>query len=185
MSSDIKYGPPRSEPTEQDYTNFRTPKYLKGHAHKIIHDLKRVARLYNGRLVRIFDNGGTSKCTTCTDTITGNIVLKNCPTCGGTGRGKRTLVGEYWVLFDVGPKYKIPTEFGNSENPGGVKETFTVVDAPLLRDEWLIVTVDTREVYKIFDVTPHIVAMQGVVVTQLAACARIPKGSAEHGVITW
>lgn len=181
----MEYGPPRPEPLEQDYTNFRTPTYLRGHANKIIHDLKKVARLYNGRLVRIFNNGTYEPCLTCTDTITGTIVLKNCPVCGGTGTTPRQFVGEYWNLVDLAPKYRVPTEFGNTENPGGIKDTFTVLGAPLLRDQWLIVTVDTKEVFEINDVMPQIVAMQGIVVTQVASCSRMPKGSVEYNVITW
>ena len=180
-----EFGPPRPEPTFQDYTNFRTPIYLRGHAKKIIHDLKKVARLYNGRLVRIYTGGGTTPCETCVDSITGSIVLKDCPTCNGTGTTPRTYVGEFWTLVDFAPKYRVPTEFGNTENPGNLKDTFTVLDAPLLKDQWLIVTVDTKEVYEINDVMPQIVAMQGTVVTQLASCARMPVGSVEHKVVTW
>ena len=179
------YGPPRPFPTQSDYTNIRTPSYMRGHANKIIYDLKKVARMYNGRLVRIYDNGTGERCTTCTDDITGEIVLANCPVCHGTGTSPRNYIGEFWNLIDFGPKYDAATEFGNTENPGGAKDSITVLGAPLLRDQWIIVIVDTKEVFKIIDVHPQLVAMQGIVVTQIASCSKISEGSPEYSVVTW
>lgn len=179
------YGPPRPPQPQSDYSNIRTPGYLNGHAAKIIHDLKKVARLYNGRLVRIYDNGSGDRCATCTDDITGEIVLTNCPVCNGTGKSSRNYIGEYWNLIDFGPKYGAPTEFGNTENPGGARDSITVLGAPLLFDQYLIVIVDTKEVFKIIDVEPQIVAMQGVVITQIASCAKMSEGSAEYSVVNW
>lgn len=180
-----EYGPPRPDFSYQDYSNFRKPSYLQGHAKKILYDLIKVARLYNGRLVRIFDYGTKEPCTTCVDTITGAVVLKDCPVCGGTGTTPRNYIGEFWAFADFGPKYTLGTEMGNTENPGGLKDSFVVLGAPLLKDQWLLVTVDTKEVFEIYDVLPQIVAMQGFVVTQVAACARMPVGSVENKVVDW
>ena len=46
----VAFGPPRPKVTT-DYTLFSTPDYLTGYARKILRDLVKVARMYNGRTV--------------------------------------------------------------------------------------------------------------------------------------
>lgn len=182
----VEYGPPRPHDIEEGpYTDLRTPRYLRGHANKILYDLKKVFRMYNARLIRIYDNGTGDRCTTCTDSLTGAKVLKDCPDCQGTGRSKRALVGEFWSLIDFGPKNSIASGSGNMESIPGSRDVFTVIDAPLLMDQWIIVVKDMREVFKIIDVEPQIVAMQGIVITQLASCGKLPAGDVEYKVIDW
>ena len=49
----VAFGPPRPKVTT-DYTSFSTPDYLTGYARKILRDLVKVARMYNGRLLKLY-----------------------------------------------------------------------------------------------------------------------------------
>ncbi len=179
------YGPKRTGDVTLPYTSFPTKPYVLGHANKIAHDLEKIARLYSGHKIRIFDAGSGERCQKCTDDITGEIVIANCPVCKGTGVSPRRYVGSYWSFIDFNPEYKIATEFGNTENPGSNRETFVVINAPLLHDQWLIVTDATKKVHKIIDVMPQIVALQGRVITQIAVCSKISFGEPEYSVVNW
>lgn len=168
------------------YNKFSTKKYLTGHASKILRDLTKAARMYNGRLVHIFKPGEGGRCTNCTNAITGEIVMTNCPVCFGTGKaGSWINVGEFWSYVDFGPTYNVTSELGNAENPSGIKDQFIILGAPILQDQYLVITHETRKVYKIYDVEPHIVAMQGTVIAQMAQCSPLAAGSQEYRLITW
>ena len=110
-------------------------------------------------------------------------MLHNCPQCFGTGTAPRTLIGDYWSYIDFNPNFRLSGEYGSSENPGGTRDMIVIVGAPLLRDQWLVIHVDTKEVFKIVDVQPQIVAMQGIVVTQLASVTKLPIGSVEYKLV--
>jgi hypothetical protein len=179
------YGPERPE-KQEDYTAFRVERYIQGHANKIIHDLEKSARMYNGKLVRIFRPTASTRCPQCTDSITGARVLSNCSVCNGTGMQEGySQLCEKWALIDVIPKYNLTTGLGNSDSPGGSKTPIVLIDTPILKDRDLIVTYYSKDVYKIVDVEPGIVAFQGIVITQVSQCNLISPGSKEYSVITW
>lgn len=180
-----EYGPSRPE-AEQSYAAFHTPVYLRGYSRKILHDLIKVARLYAGRRLRLFRPGEGSRCSRCTNTLTGEVLDSRCPECGGTGRvGSWAPLGDFWSFIDFGPTWRLGTESGNADNPGGVKDQFIVLGAPLLRDQDLLAVLETREVFKIWDAEPHIVALRGDVVAQIAACSRLGRGNAEYRLVDW
>lgn len=183
--TDYTYGPHRPAKAE-DYGDYRTEDYVLGYALKIIHDMEKMARLYNGRLVRIFRKSGGTRCPTCTDTITGAVVLTNCPDCGGSGMldGYSQLL-ETWAHIDVARKHNLTSQLGNSDSPGGADTPFVVINAPLLKDQDLLITVNTKDVHKIVNAEPQLVAMQGLVITQLTQCFRVSPGSPEYALADW
>ena len=184
MESDT-YGPVRP-PENHDYENFRTPVYLRGHAGKILKDLSRWARLYNGRLIRLFFPSQGERCLTCTNLITGERMLSSCPECHGTGFKKGwTFVGKFWCFVDFGPTYAISSENGNVENPGGIKDAVTVLGAPPIHDQSLLIFEETRQVYKVYNVEPHKVALLGSVITQICQGSYLSYGQSEYSLIDW
>lgn len=183
--TDYTYGPSRpGHPL--DYPDFSTPGYLTGHANKIIYDLEKKVRMYDGHLTRIFRTTDSDRCPTCTDTITGAIVLSDCPTCGGSGTVNGfEQIAEKWCLINFGPKKDLETEFGNADNMNAGTDQFVIIGAPMLKDQDLLITVDVKEVFKINQVEPQIVAMRGIVVTQMAGCTYISPESLEYNLIDW
>lgn len=172
-----------------DSPNFdalSTAYHLTGYAEKMRADIRRIVNLYNGVRIRVFslDESG-QKCPDCVDAFTGQVMYSNCTTCGGTGY----VVGYSYVcdtnaMVQFSPKIKTETEMGSAEG-NGRRDTFILVDVPLLEDQDLLVTVDTRRVYKIVDREPDIVAVGGEIIYQMAACSPLSKGSPEYKVITW
>ena len=180
----VAFGPPRPKVTT-DYTSFSTPDYLTGYARKILRDLVKVARMYNGRLLKLYRPAGEKRCPNCTDSITGEILLGNCRICRGTGKALAwEPAGDFWSLVDFGQKFRMASDNGAMENPG-VREQVTILGAPLMKDQHLVIFVETKEVYKIYDSEPHIVAMRGEVISQIASVSRISPGFPEHGLIDW
>lgn len=182
----LRYGPERPF-EDHDYANFRKPQYLRGFSKKIKHDLTRVARLYNGHRVRIFSpHKQGERCPECTNLITGERLVSNCPVCQGTGFKNGWLpLGRFWCFVDFGPRYDMATEYGNMDTQPGGKDAITVVGAPELHDQDLIIFEETRDVYKIYNVEPHIVAMLGDIVTQICQASPISYGQAEYKLIDW
>ncbi|MCD8550144.1 MAG: hypothetical protein LRY74_07580, partial [Shewanella xiamenensis] len=135
----IWYGPQRPEP-DNAYTKHPTPYYHNRFAVKMRHDLEKYFRLCAGKqftLLRRVKDGG--RCTTCTDVITGQILLDNCPECGGSGYSLGySVIGKYWSIPEIGPEERITGEFGNTESSGAARDTFVIVGAPLLRETDLV-----------------------------------------------
>lgn len=181
------YGPPRpAEMRDVGYGGFGTKRYLEGYAAKILGDLTLMAELYNGHKIRIFIVDMSGRCENCTNLATGEKLISNCPVCHGTGyKNSWKSIGDFWCLVDFGATFDIATPYGNTENPNGNKETAIVLGAPLLPDQSLIIFMENKEVYKIYDVKPHIVAMRGDVIAQMARCSRITPGSPEYKLIDW
>ena len=180
------YGPPRP-PKPEDHTDYRTPSYIKGSARKILYDLVRVAKLYDGKPVRIFKTGTSQdeRCPVCTDKFTGASLIKNCRTCLGSGFTKQySNVGDYWVRVDFSPKLNVTSELGNYDRQGH-RDAFYVLGAPILKDQDLLITHDTKEVYKVVDVEGQIVAMQGIIISQVVNCLLVSTGSIEYELIDW
>lgn len=181
----LRYGPERPNPGP-GYAAFHTPVYVRGYSRKILHDLTKVARLYAGREIRLFRPGGGERCARCTNAITGEVLDSRCPECNGTGRvASWARLGDFWSLVDFGPTFRLAADSGNASNPGGVKDQFVVLGAPLLRDQDLLAVLQTREIFKIWDAEPHIVALAGDVISQIAACSRLDAGSAEYRLADW
>ncbi len=182
------YGPSRPEgEADLDYTEFNTRTYLTGYAAKMRYDIEKLFRLYSGKQVRIFQlNSSGERCTTCTDSITGAVILTNCPECNGTGYTEQyTSLGDYWALADIGPGVHMATAMGNTENTRTGTDRITLVGAPLLTDRDLLVFVATKTVYKLVDSDPAIVGMGGEVITQVCDAAFLTAGSKEYDVIDW
>lgn len=183
----VAAGPGRpQELSEVDYRGFTQKRYLEGYAHKILRDLVRVARMYNGHLARYFTIDKETRCPKCTNTATGERMVTSCPSCGGTGYEKSwKKVGDFWTLMDFGPAYEMTTPYGNTENPNGVKTPLTVLGAPLLGDQTVAIFIETKEAWKLYDVLPHIVAMRGDVISQIAQVTRLTPGSPEYKLVDW
>ena len=183
----LSYGPQRpAELGNVGYKHFTNKKYLKGYAHKILVDLTKVARMYNGHEARIFGVAKKTRCPTCTNMATGERLMTNCPTCHGTGyQDSWDLIGDFWTYVDFGPNYKMATPYGNTENPNGVKTGIIILGAPLLKDQSLLIFKESKEIFKIYDVEPHIVAMRGDVISQVAQSTRLTPGSIEYKLIDW
>lgn len=180
------YGP--ENPQEpKDYSEFRTPNYLTGHAHKIRVDLERVFRLYSGKLVRIMKlETASERCPECTDTLTGQVLLTNCSVCNGSGYvGTYSNAGDYWSLANIGAALKLTGETGNSHNIRTGKDQFIFVGAPSLADKDLVIFKDTKDVYKVVDAEPYIVALSGEIITQVADLSYLTIGSNEYDYIDW
>ena len=180
------YGPKRPEQPET-HEDFRTPAYLKGTARKILRDLIQVARIYDGRLIRLYQWGRSTdeRCPVCVDKVTGAVLHTNCKTCLGSGFAQKfTYAGEYWSRVDFTPKLNVSSELGNYDRMGH-RDSFYVLGAPIIRDQDLIVTVDTREVYKTVDLEGHIVAMQRIIISQVINALLVSPGSAEYRLIDW
>jgi len=185
MEDGVKYGPERPH-YDCGYHLFSTPRSLTGYAGKILRDLIKVARLYNGREARIFLLEKGERCTRCTNLATGERLMTNCPVCRGTGHVQAwKYINKFWTLIDFGPGYDIATRGGNTENPNGIKEQIIIFGAPTIEDQSLIIFEESRTVYKVYDVMPHIVAMRGSVIAQMASCSRLTPGREEYKLITW
>ena len=181
------YGPSRpAEMGNVGYQGFSNKNYLKGYAGKILKDMTLVARMYNGHEVMVFTVDRTERCPKCVNLATGEKLSSNCPVCKGTGFANRwSKLGSFWALVDFGPAFDMATPYGNTENPNGNKESVIVLGAPLLPDQSLIIFRENKEIYKIYDVKPHIVAMRGDVIAQIARASRLTPGSQEYGLIDW
>lgn len=185
MEDGLEYGPSRPAP-DSGYHLFSTPKALTGYSGKILADLVKIARLYNGREARLFRVVKGHRCGVCTNLATGERLLTNCTVCRGTGYVEAwEYVGNFWTLIDFGPRYEMAARGGNTENPNGVKEQIIILGAPLMKDQALVIFEESREVYKLYDVEPHIVAMRGDVIAQIAGCSRLTPGCEEYKLITW
>lgn len=183
--TNFTYGPSRPD-HPYGHQDFTTPSYLSGYANKIIYDLEKKVRMYDGHLAKIFRPSQSDRCPTCTDTITGAIVLSSCPTCDGSGTVNGfEEIAEQWVLINFGPKKDLETEFGNTENMNAGTDQFIIVGATMLKDQDLLITVDVKEVYKINQVEPQLVAMKGIIITQVAGCTYLTPGSLEYNLIDW
>lgn len=136
--------------------------------------------------MRVFEPSDGGRCPTCTNAVTGERLITDCPDCRGSGRRHSwKRVGDFWTYVDFSPTYRMATPNGNVENPGGAKDTIIVLGAPLLRDQTLLIFIESREVYKIYDVEPHIVAMRGEVIAQAAEASRLTPGGPEYALIDW
>lgn len=184
-SGSVTFGPER-EAVPFNYGHHTNYNYLKGYSKKILKDLIKTARMYNGQHASIYKVAGGERCTKCTNLVTGERLLTNCPVCHGTGFLKNwEYLGDFWTLVDFGPGYRIATPLGNTENPNGTKEQIIILGAPILEDQALIIFEETQEVFKIYDVEPHIVAMRGDVIAQIASAAAVTYGSEEYKLTKW
>lgn len=183
----VPFGPERpAELGNVGYQGFSQKRYLEGHAHKILYDLTRTARLYNGHHTRFFVVDNRERCPKCTNQATGERLLTKCSLCHGTGYVKNwKKIGDFWVLMDFGPAYQIATPYGNTENPSGTKTQMMVLGAPILPDQTIAVFKETKEAWKLYDTLPHLIAMRGEVLIQIAQVTRLTPGSEEYKVIDW
>lgn len=184
-SGSVRFGPER-EAVPFNYGHHTNYHYLKGYSQKILKDLIKIARMYNGQHASIYKIAGGERCTKCTNSVTGERLLTNCPVCHGTGFLKNwEYLGDFWTLVDFGPGYRFATPLGNTENPNGTKEQIVILGAPILEDQALIIFEETQEVFKIYDVEPHIVAMRGDVIAQIASAVAVTYGSEEYKLTKW
>lgn len=181
----LNYGPIRPEP-DVGYQKVKNKTYLKGYAQKILKDLIRVARMYSGLEVKLYAVSKTERCPVCTNNATGERLITNCKVCHGTGRKDGwEYLGDFWTYTDFGPAYHMESQIGNTENPNGTKAPIIILGAPILEDQALIIFKEPKEVYKIYDIEPHIVAMRGDVIAQIAQTTRLTPGSEEYKLIDW
>ena len=185
LKDGLSWGPQSPRP-DCGYHRFSNYRYLRGYAGKIKRDLIKAARMYNGREVRLYRVAQGSRCPDCTNLATGERLLSNCPRCGGTGYVDRwESCGDFWTYTDFMQRYNAATPNGNVNWTPGAREQIVIVGAPLLHDQALIIFIESREVYKIVDIEPHIVAMRGEVITQIAAAMRLSPGREEYRLIDW
>ena len=183
----IFYGPERPlETARVGYRLFSNKNYLKGYSNKILYDLKLVASMYNGHEVKVYVVDKSERCPKCTNLVTGEKLISNCPVCHGTGyKNNWKCIGDYWSYMDFGPDYKMATQYGNTESPNGTKESLILLGAPILIDQAIVIFIESKEVYKVYDVEPHMVAMRGDVIAQIAQCSRLTPGAEEYKLINW
>lgn len=180
------YGPSRPD-ENPNFSQFQTPPYLSGIANKIRKDLNKMARMYNGRMVRLFQvDESDARCIECTDLLTGKVISSNCSVCSGTGyvTGYTQVPGDFFTYGDIAPVTTQETASGNVERSAN-QVSFSVIYGPLLEQDDLIALVDTKDVYKLERSNPNITAMKGEVITQTATCSLLTKGRAEYKVISW
>ena len=176
------YGPSRPK-TPTTYEGYSTSQYLEGHGAKILYDLQKVARLYNGKEVNIYTLDRTERCPTCINAMTGQQIITGCKDCLGTGYTNGfTFIDSFWVQVNITPKEVTTSTFGNAENRGG-RDQFIIIGAPLLEDQSLLIMKDTAVAYKIIDSEPQVTAMQGLVITQMAQCSRLSEGAPEYTLV--
>ncbi len=185
--SELLYGPARPfDIADVGYQKFTNKNYLKHYSAKILKDLARVARMYNGHEVRIYAVDKSERCPVCTNVATGERLVTNCKVCHGTGyKDNWKCLGDFWTYTDFGPTYHMASPYGNTENPNGTKTGIVILGAPLLYDQTVIIFIESKEVFKIYDVEPHIVAMRGDVIAQIAQSTRVSPGSEEYKLIDW
>lgn len=169
------------------YTNTRTHSYLRGHANKIALDLEKMFRLYTGVYVRLFNLDRTGdRCTECTDSFTGTVLNTNCPICRGTGFTLNySSLGDFWAWVTLPPYLNTTDELGNTDNQGSKRTAFALVKAPLLKDDAIIITIDTKDVYRIVDDQIEITAVNGIVILQTAQVSKVTPGDRLYGLIDW
>lgn len=181
----MSYGPTKA-PDLPDFDQLSTQPHLEGYAEKVLLDLEKVARIYHGVDSRVFTLDQTAaRCTVCTDSFTGHVILSNCATCNGTGRiSGYTYRGQFKVIAQFSPKSKTSSQMGDSEG-NRRRDMFIVLRGPQLQDQDLIVIEKTRRVYKIVDEEPQVTAIGGKIILQTVACAPLSKGAPEYSVVTW
>jgi len=183
---DPYYGPENPDSTGP-YSDFVTHSYLTGHANKIRLDLERIFRLYSGKLVKLFSlQTSSDRCPECTDQVTGQVLLTNCLVCNGSGyTDSYKDMGDYWALADIGAALKLTGDLGSSHNTRTGKDQFVLVGAPPLSDKDLLAFVHTKDMYKVVDSEPQIVALSGEIITQVVGLSYLTVGSSEYKYITW
>lgn len=156
------------------------------YARKIRSDLERVSRIYDGIQIRLFKlRDDSERCTECTNLLTGECMISNCPTCGGTGYALAyTQEGDFWTRIDFTPRVIRPSEQGNTDNPG-IQDQMVVIGAPILKARDIMITIISKEVFKILDREPQVVASGGEVISQIAFVSRITPGGSEYKLIDW
>ena len=176
-------GPTKEHP--YTYDDFSTPKYLTGHANKIIHDLEKSARLYNGKKVDVYRVDSEERCPECTNAITGERMFSRCTACNGSGTvaGFVKISENQWCYLDISPEYNVPTEVGLVDTPGGAAHNLIFVGPPMLREGDLFITKDTKHIFKIVDVGPQPIAMAGTVVSQPVQVSRLTPKQVEYGLL--
>lgn len=182
---DPQYGPQRPGPLPE-HTDHRIVLKPGRHARKIRADLEKTARLYDGVQMRLFSvHGRKERCPDCTNMLTGAVMSSTCESCGGTGY---TLgfeyIGDFWTKSYFNSRVVTATENGNTDNPG-IRDQIVVIGAPLIKDQDLLITIQTKEVFKVVDQEPQIVAAGGEIITQVASCSRLTPGSREYKLINW
>lgn len=170
-----------------DLDQFGTADYLLGYAQKIRMDLLRVARSYNARRIRVFRPKSTERCPYCTNQITGEKMLTNCPYCQSTGHlGGWDVLGDCYAYGDIGCKYHVATSEGTSEASGNNRDQFILVGMDtLLQDEDWFSFYGNKDCYLIYDAEPFMVTMQGTVVAQVVNAAGLTPISMEFRQIDW
>jgi len=183
----FSYGPSRPEP-DNGFDKFQGRDYLSKYPKKMRRDFERWLRLFTGKHVKVFSLDTTSnRCPDCVNDFTGACTNSNCPTCNGTGYVNAYVeIADTYSLVNIGPAMDIATPFGNMENTRSGKDTAVFIGDIPIKDRDLVALVDTKDLYKIVDVEPQIVAMDNEVVTQIAEIAYLTPGSNEYKfVITW
>lgn len=169
------------------FTSTRTHSYLTGHANKIASDLEKMFRLYTGTYVRLYnlDRSG-ERCPDCTDEFTSTVLDTNCPTCRGTGFSLNySSLGDFWAWVTLPPYLNTTDELGNTDNQGAKKTAFVLVKAPLLKDDAIIITIDTKDVYRIVDDQVEITAVNGIVIMQTVPASKVTPGDRLYELINW
>jgi len=174
---------PRADHDGVDHDQLSTPSYLQAYAAKARNDLYRVATLYNGVAVKIYTlDESSDRCPDCTDSFTGDIVISNCKSCGGTGFiSSYHFEGGTFAIPQLSPKFKTSNEMGDMEAPQ--QHTWVLIGTKLLEDQDIIVTVATERIYKIVDTEPQLAAIGGEIITQTVTCRAIAKGAPEYQIL--
>lgn len=179
------YGP-SNPPIKQDYNELRKRRYLGGYVDKIRYDLARLLSIYTGIRALIYTLNNGTRCTNCTDALTGEKLLSSCPVCMGTGYiDQYTKLVETWIGINVGPAQNVALETGATQNSGTKRDVISIVNVPQLHDRDIVILKDTKLVYKIEDIEPDIVGLAGNIILQNVQATLLEPGHIAYKLIYW
>jgi hypothetical protein len=180
------FGPP-NPPNLAVYADVPDKTYLSGAVKKIIYDLNRLFKIYSGIEAKVyqFNRTGTTRCSVCTDTFTGEAILSNCSTCYGTGVIPGYIyIGTYAVGINFNPRINVATDVGNTITNGVKEDYFCIVGCQVqLQDRDLIILPHSEEVYKIVEKEPEITGMGGYLIMQVITAPLLEKGNVAYNLL--
>lgn len=167
----------------KDYTNYKTHRYVQKYAEAIRQDLGIYFELLVGKPVSIWRiNKDGNRCNTCTDPVTGAVLMTACPSCGGIGYTPPFIhVIDTNAILQYNPKQTSAAYTGNSEV---ATDQLVIIGNNIIDDRDLVYMYDTGDIYLVDTQQPDITALMGEVITQIAIVSRMPEGDKRYHILT-
>lgn len=163
-------------PSIPTLTTLPTDKRYKLHVNQIQKNYARYTKMF-GVPIEVYkaNNSEQFRCSKCTERETQAVLSSSCPICFGTGYAPPYVSkGASYGLLQRNQSTTSTSPFGNTRE---VRDTmFISGDVFELGLGDIIVIPPMGEAYEIVDNTPEIAAIQGTIVSQLAAVSRLPLG---------